>query len=194
MSTFYTNYVALCAKKGKSLSAVAESIGLSRTAPNGWKKGKLPNDVSLAKLSNYFGVSVEELKNGAKELSAESKGISETEAFPATFYENYIKLCNSIGKSPSAVALELKLGKPSVTRWKSGTIPRDATIQRIADYFGVSADELRNGIKKEPTANSGELVSDTKSELVSIFDNLPLDKQALLLQVAQGLAQNQADD
>lgn len=66
MSTFYNNYVEMCAKCGKSLSAVAESIGLSRTAPNGWKKGKMPNDTTLAKLSNYFGITVDELKNGIK--------------------------------------------------------------------------------------------------------------------------------
>lgn len=62
MSTFYNIYVKLCAEKGKSLSAVAEGIGLSRTSPNGWKKGKLPNDTTLAKLSDYFGVTVEYLR------------------------------------------------------------------------------------------------------------------------------------
>lgn len=59
------------------------------------------------------------------------------------FYENYVKLCNSVGKSPSAVAVELKLGKPSVTRWKNGAEPRDATLQKIADYFGVTVDFLK---------------------------------------------------
>ena len=62
LSVFYTNYVALCAKQKKSLSAVAEEIGLSRTSPNGWKKGKQPSDVNLQKLADYFGVSVKYLK------------------------------------------------------------------------------------------------------------------------------------
>lgn len=59
------------------------------------------------------------------------------------FYENYVKLCNSVGKSPSAVAVELKLGRPSVTRWKNGAEPRDATLQKIADHFGVTVDFLK---------------------------------------------------
>ena len=62
MSSFYNNYVELCAKKKKSLSAVAEEIGLSRTSPNGWKKGKQPSDVNIKKLADYFGVSVAYLK------------------------------------------------------------------------------------------------------------------------------------
>ena len=70
MTTFYSNYVALCAKEKKSLSAVAESIGLSRTAPNGWKKGKQPSEVTLEKLSQYFGVPVSELTGEDKKEKA----------------------------------------------------------------------------------------------------------------------------
>ena len=62
MSAFYKNYVELCAKKKKSLSAVAEEIGLSRTSPNGWKKGKQPSDVNIQKLAEYFGVSAAYLR------------------------------------------------------------------------------------------------------------------------------------
>ena len=68
------------------------------------------------------------------------------------FYENYVKLCNLAGKSPSAVAVELKLGKPSVTRWKHGAVPRDTTILKIAGYFGVSVEELTQDTKKAPTS------------------------------------------
>ena len=62
MTEFYKKYVELCAKQKKSLSAVAEAIGLSRTSPNGWKKGKQPSDVNMQKLADYFGVSVAYLK------------------------------------------------------------------------------------------------------------------------------------
>lgn len=73
------------------------------------------------------------------------------------FYENYVKLCNLAGKSPSAVAVELKLGKPSVTRWKHGAVPRDTTILKIAGYFGVSVEELTQGAKKERPADGEAL-------------------------------------
>lgn len=89
------------------------------------------------------------------------------------FYENYVHLCNKIGKSPSAVAIELKLGKPSVTRWKSGTKPRDTTVLKVANYFHVTVDELVGdalpGEKEKPSAISGELVG-----------NLPEDVQKLI--------------
>ncbi len=73
LTTFYKNYVRLCAKKGVSASAAAEGVGLSRTSPNGWKSGKNPSDTTLAKLAAYFGVSVDDLILEQKEkLTAES--------------------------------------------------------------------------------------------------------------------------
>ena len=66
MSGFYDNYLSLCALHKKSPSAVAVAIGLSRTSPNGWKKGKQPTEVNLKKLANYFGVTVAEL-NGEEQ-------------------------------------------------------------------------------------------------------------------------------
>lgn len=70
------------------------------------------------------------------------------------FYINYVSLCNKIGKSPSAVAEELGFMRSVVTRWSKGTIPRQATLQKVADYFGVSVEYLL-GKEKQPT--EGEL-------------------------------------
>lgn len=61
MNTFYKNYVNLCVKHGMSKSGAAEAIGLSNAAATGWKNGKIPSATTQVKLSNLFGVSVEEL-------------------------------------------------------------------------------------------------------------------------------------
>lgn len=59
-----------------------------------------------------------------------------------TFYKNFLSLCASVGKSPSAVVLEIGLKKSSVTRWKSDGMPSDITLTRIANFFGISVSEL----------------------------------------------------
>ena len=58
------------------------------------------------------------------------------------FYERFIGLCNKVGKTPSRVAMEVGLSKPTVNRWKNGSTPTDATVMKIAEYFGVSIQEL----------------------------------------------------
>ncbi len=61
MSTFYDNYIKLCAVHDKSPTAVSKEIGLSNAAASGWKNGKKPSAVTKQKLADYFGVMVEEL-------------------------------------------------------------------------------------------------------------------------------------
>jgi transcriptional regulator with XRE-family HTH domain len=94
------------------------------------------------------------------------------------FYEKYLCLCNSINKSPSAVALELKIGKPSVTRWKNGASPRDATVLKIADYFGVTVTELMAGVGEQEKAPATE--GEGSKEAASNFIKATNDRAALL--------------
>lgn len=68
------------------------------------------------------------------------------------FYLNFVRLCNGIAKSPSAVAEEMGFQRSVVTRWSKGSVPRKATIEKIAAYFGVSAEELTGEEQKEKPA------------------------------------------
>ena len=61
--TFYEKYRMQCAKKGVSASAAAKAIGLSNAAATGWKNGKEPQDVTIQKLADYFGCTVDDLKS-----------------------------------------------------------------------------------------------------------------------------------
>ena len=81
LTIFYNRYCELCAKANKSVSGVASAIGLSNAAANGWKKGKIPSDTTLAKLSDYFGVSVEWLK-GETEKKEKSPAPEGAERIP----------------------------------------------------------------------------------------------------------------
>ena len=55
--------------------------------------------------------------------------------------------------------LDLSSGSP--TAWKNGTIPRNATLIKIADYFSVTTDYL-SGIEntKAPTVSGERTVSE----------------------------------
>ena len=57
------------------------------------------------------------------------------------FYEDFIRLCNGVGKSPSAVAVEIGLSKATVNRWKNGGHPTDATYAQIKAYFSAANKE-----------------------------------------------------
>ena len=103
------------------------------------------------------------------------------------FYFNYIKLCNKLNKSPSAVGEELGFTRSAVTGWSRGSIPRKASLQAIADYFNITVDELLNETepqKPTPTglpASGGVEVTPLEAELLAAYRRLsPAQRQALL--------------
>ena len=71
------------------------------------------------------------------------------------FWNNFLAECAKKGKSPAVVAEELGFSNSATTCWKNGSLPRMSSRKKIADYFGVTVEELM-GTKKEP-AGMGEL-------------------------------------
>ena len=64
-----------------------------------------------------------------------------------TFYKRYLSLCADWGESPSGVADKLGIARSTVTKWKKGGNPTDGNLQRIASFFGVSMEWLRDGLE-----------------------------------------------
>ena len=130
------------------------------------------------------------------------------------FYNNFVKLCNSIGKSPSRVVLDIGGTKSAITRWKNGSTPTDATAMKLAEYFGVSVQELTgeadlgdmlyetardHGLvapqykKEESTTTEGDGLSErmkaSQLKLIEYAKKLPEEEVELLLRQAELLIQ-----
>lgn len=69
-----------------------------------------------------------------------------------SFYEKYLMLCDKNKKTPSGAALEMGLSKTTVNRWKNGGGITDATILKVASYFGIPKEELTGEAQKEKPA------------------------------------------
>lgn len=74
------------------------------------------------------------------------------------FKENFIRLCNNSGKSPSSVCHAVGISAAAFAQWTEKTVPRRATLIKIADYFGVTPESLlaENEQKKDPAQMSRE--------------------------------------
>ena len=75
------------------------------------------------------------------------------------FKEKFIKLCNQKKESPSSVCYKVGITPATYSKWTDESIPRKATLMRIADYFGVTVDYLleKDTQKEKPTDNSEPL-------------------------------------
>ena len=96
-----------------------------------------------------------------------------------SFYDKYVNLCASVNKTPSKVAEEIGYSRATVNGWKKGkSKPSDVTLSKLAAYFNVSIEYLKNDseeveeIKKDPIPKTGNEVSDFDEFALNIIHKL----------------------
>lgn len=127
-----------------------------------------------------------------------------------SFFNKYLKLCNSVGKTPSKCALEMGISKVAVTNWKNrGNMPTDANLRKIADYFGITVDYLLGNEKTSAENGEGDIIThkivamggmngdDTRTvskkqldkwaELIDATRDLPPEKIDMLIKMAESI-------
>lgn len=72
------------------------------------------------------------------------------------FYKRLRDLCEERSMTVNELVKILDLSSGSPTAWKNGTVPRSATLSKLADYFGVTTDYLIGKENKKAPTVSGE--------------------------------------
>lgn len=105
-----------------------------------------------------------------------------------SFYEKYLMLCDKNKKTPSGAALEMGLSKTTVNRWKNGGGITDATILKVASYFGIPKEELKgeDPEQKEKPAPSEGSGRETHGQVI-------LDKYNMLDPATQAMFESMLD-
>ena len=70
------------------------------------------------------------------------------------FWDVFERECTKMEKYPTTVVQELGFNKSAVTSWRKGALPQIASRKKIADYFGITVEELMDE-KKEPAGMGG---------------------------------------
>ena len=93
------------------------------------------------------------------------------------FYNIFERLCNEKGIKPGRAADEIGISRATVTNWKkNGYSPRKNVLEKIAEYFKVSADYLlsESEQKKIPADMDSEEI-DIAIELEEMMQKLESD-------------------
>ena len=139
---FYDRFLELCKSKGVKPTNACVEAGLSRGLAAKWKATgtERPSADVLEKMSDYFGVSIDEILEIKKVDPVSVDLSSDTES---TFYDKYCELCRKSGLTPSGAASQIGFNRASVTVWKnSGNPPKPELLNKIADFFCVTTDYL----------------------------------------------------
>ena len=79
------------------------------------------------------------------------------------FKENFVKLCTEKGVAPSAVCIAVGLSNSAYSRWSDQSQPRRTTLLKIADYLGVTVDELLADAPAAPAPSSNAIMLNTQN-------------------------------
>ena len=100
-----------------------------------------------------------------------------------TMYGIFEQLLQKHNVTSYRVAKEANVTQTSLSNWKSEkSTPSVITLQKIADYFGVSVDYLMTG-KEEPVAKETSLTSRDQRDIEKILNqtrNLLLNQEGLM--------------
>lgn len=112
-----------------------------------------------------------------------------------TFFERFSALCKEHKETPNSIAKIIGASSGSVTAWKKGTAPRNATLSKIADYFGVTTDYLLGKENKKAPTENGERtmdMSDVDIAFYGRYKELSEDDQKTIRDMVQLMRERRA--
>ena len=97
------------------------------------------------------------------------------------FFDIFSELCAKKGVSCKRAAEDICLSNSITTKWKkTGATPSGKTLNKIANYFGVSISELLGREEKENSPDEFVLTEGEK-DLLELFRLIPTDQQPVVL-------------
>ena len=92
------------------------------------------------------------------------------------FKQNFINICIERGVAPTAVLKQIGLSNATFTCWTEDSVPRQTTLTKIADYFGITPEDLlRDPAEKVSSAPAETAASSPLSpEFYDLVDQLTL--------------------
>ena len=126
---------------GNSKGIIADALGVSVTTLNNWLTGKkYPCPQNVTQIASYFGITEVELTGNDPDENQLVLTDNESMALLAKNLSYHIK-CS--GKTQSAIASAIGTNDSTLSTWVVGKrYPRPRQISKLANYFGITEEEL----------------------------------------------------
>lgn len=92
------------------------------------------------------------------------------------FKQNFINICIERDVAPTTVLRDIGIAHATFSCWTDDSVPRQTTLVKIADYFGITPDDLlRDPAEKASTVPAVPAASSPLSpEFYNLVDQLTL--------------------
>ena len=161
--------LTLMKEKNITRKQICTDLGIGINQIKYWEKNNnYPSADVLYRLADYLGVSLDTLMEISDTVISTPVPVSDSSKEVSVFYKKLIALCTEKNTNPTAVCDTLGFAQSAATRWKQGSIPRDITLKKIADYFGISEDHFLSDDNDVSPASVS--VSSASSRLFALID------------------------
>lgn len=108
------------------------------------------------------------------------------------FFERLQDMCLAQNTDVTNLLKKLGLSTSKGTAWKNGTIPNGKILGQLSDFFNVSTDYLlgKTDIRK-PTPDGESGLSVPEERLITLFRQIPLDSQGLVVSMIETALKSQ---
>lgn len=105
------------------------------------------------------------------------------------FKKNFEILCAKRNVAPTSVCREIGLSNAAYSCWDESSIPRKTTLMKIANYFGVTVEDL---LAEDPAQIEKAPVYDERLEqdvarILELVAQLPEDKLAFVIELMENM-------
>jgi transcriptional regulator with XRE-family HTH domain len=97
------------------------------------------------------------------------------------FVDSFQSICEEKGIAPTKALSDIGMGRSALSSWKKGAEPSNSTKRKLADYFGITLDELKEGKIKMPTPDKEREHSELEKECFEGIMQLTDDRKRLVL-------------
>ena len=106
------------------------------------------------------------------------------------FYDKFEELCKAKGLTPTRATRENGLAQSVISMWKTrGSTPQAATVQKLADYFGVTVDYLLGKDEKEKLDDHMTVEQKSQyNEIMELLKKVPKNKMDAVLAMLKALS------
>jgi len=87
------------------------------------------------------------------------------------FWERFYNLCLSRETKPNPVCVELGFSNATATKWKNGSVPGAESLNKIAEYFGVTPAYLLGYTEEKEKSPVETGLSEKHQRLITAYDN-----------------------
>lgn len=97
------------------------------------------------------------------------------------FKQNFINICIERGVAPTTVLRQIGLSNATFSCWTEDSVPRRTTLTKLADYFGITPEDLlRDSAEKMPAVAEPAERPPLAPEFYELLNQLTLQELAEL--------------